>query len=232
MCGRFALTVDLKTLIAVFGISAVRGELVPRYNIAPSQQVAGIRQSDGANRELTFFRWGLVPQWAKDASIGYRMINARAETAAEKPSFRGPLRSRRCVIPATAFFEWKRTATAKVPFCIRHRDRTPLAFAGLWDRWQGADGVVETCSILTTAANSALAELHDRMPVILSDRTVAPWLDPENSDAAFLSSLLAPCPAERLEIYPVARLVNNASNDLPACLEPVAEEGGSPGPSA
>jgi len=227
MCGRFALAVDLKTLIEAFGITSAPDELTPRFNIAPSQQVVGIRQATDGARSLNFFRWGLIPHWAKDPAIGYKMINARAETAAEKPSFRSLFRTRRCLIPASAFFEWQREGKEKIPFCIRNKNGKPLAFAGLWERWQGAKGPIETCAILTTEANEAMAKLHNRMPVILADQTIEPWLNPGIGagigEAAFLQSLLSPSPAEKLEIYQVDSLVNSPRNDIPACLEPVVE---------
>jgi len=220
MCGRFALAVDLKTLIDAFGITIVPEELPPRYNIAPSQQVAGIRQLEDGNRRLDYFRWGLIPHWAKEPGIGYKLINARVETAAEKPSFRSSFRARRCLIPASGYYEWKKEEKRKIPFCIRQRDGTPMAFAGLWDSWQGPDGVIGTCSILTTEANEAVGKIHNRMPVILSQKAIDPWLDPRNKETALLASLLGSYHPGNLEIYEVDPLVNSPKNDLPACLEP------------
>jgi putative SOS response-associated peptidase YedK len=222
MCGRFALFIDLKTLIEAFGITIAPEKLTPRYNIAPSQQVVGIRPTDDGKRQLTLFRWGLIPHWAKDPAIGNKMINARAETAAEKPSFRSPFRTRRCIIPASAFFEWKKEGKQKIPYCIRNRDKTPLALAGLWDNWQGPEGVIESCSILTTEANEAVATLHNRMPVVLSRQAIEPWLDPGIKDVPLLKALLEPYPSESLKIYQVDPLVNAPQNDVLRCVEPAA----------
>ncbi len=223
MCGRFALAVDLKTLIEAFGIEITPEkikDLSPRYNIAPSQQVVGVYQAEDGSRQLDYFRWGLIPHWAKDEKIGDKMINARSETAAEKPAFRSSFRSKRCLIPASAFYEWKKEDKEKIPFCIRSQDQTPMAFAGLWDSWLGPEGVIQSCSILTTEANQPLKPLHDRMPVILQPEDYQPWLNLPIHDTEYLNTLLRPCPNDFIEAYEVDRLVNSPKNDNPECMTP------------
>ena len=161
----------------------------------------------GAARELALLRWGLIPHWAKEEKIGYRMINARAETVAEKPSFRVALRRRRCLIPATGFYEWKAVPGGKQPYNIQLVDGGLFAFAGLWERWQGDAGqVVESCTIIVTEANKAISPIHDRMPVILDPSDYKSWLDPQLQDSASLQPLLRPCPPNRINSYPVSRL--------------------------
>lgn len=220
MCGRFALAVDLKTLIDAFGISLAPEELQPSYNIAPSQQVPGIWQTEKGQRCLEIFRWGLIPHWAKDPAIGHKMINARSETVAEKPSFRSAFRARRCILPASAFFEWQKQDGGKVPYCIRQRNGAPLAFAGLWENWQGGEEEVRSCTILTTEANELLKPIHHRMPVILAGQELERWLDPAIRDPEALTPLLRPFPAEGLELYRVDPLVNSPANNSPDCLLP------------
>ena len=171
-------------------------ELSPRYNIAPTQDVAAVRAAD-SGRELVALHWGLIPSWAKERSIGARMINGRSETVAEKPSFRSALKSRRCLIVADGFYEWQKLGARKQPFFIALADRRPFAFAGLWERWAGEGGEpVESCTILTTTANEAIAPIHDRMPVILDREHHGVWLDRGVTDAAALLPLLRPQPAE------------------------------------
>ena len=179
MCGRFLLHTPVDTLQRAFGF-AERPNLRPRYNIAPTQTVPIVRQKDGGGRELALVRWGLIPSWAKEAGIGGRLINARAETVAEKPAFRGAFRKRRALVPADGFYEWRKREgdRPKQPLLVRRRDGQPFAFAGLWEHWRGPEGEVETCTILTTEANAALAPIHDRMPVILDPACYDRWLDP------------------------------------------------------
>jgi putative SOS response-associated peptidase YedK len=171
-------------------------------------------RSDGDERELLLMRWGLIPRWAKDEKIGYKMINARAETVPEKPSFRDAYASRRLIIPVSGFYEWKRSGSHKQPFAIRHPDRSPLAFAGIWESWHD----LETFAIVTTEANEAMQAIHDRMPLILSTEQFDAWLDPDNPDP---SDVLTSVPDEELELVPVSDYVNNARHEGPQCLEPL-----------
>jgi putative SOS response-associated peptidase YedK len=190
----------------------------PRYNIAPSQPVAAIRQSP-QGRELVMLRWGLVPFWVKELKTGYSMINARAETVAEKPSFRTAFQRRRCLIPADGFFEWKPQAQGKQPYYIHRLDGEPLALAGLWDRWESPDQVIESCTILVTEANDLMRPIHDRMPVILDREHYRPWLDVSRFDRGQLQALLRPYGGNDLECYPVDKHINNARNDDVRCLK-------------
>ncbi len=200
-------------------------QLPPRYNIAPSQPVAVIRLRPDANnqqRELTMMRWGLIPSWATDLTIGNRLINARSESVLEKPAFRAAMRRRRCLIPADGFYEWRKTAGGKQPYFVGMRDGRLFAFAGLWESWEGADhSYLESCTLLTTTANKLVADIHDRMPVILPSEAYGPWLDPAVPPAEAVA-LLGPFPAEQMTAYPVGTLVNNPQNDRPECIVPVA----------
>ncbi|HMQ31497.1 MAG TPA: SOS response-associated peptidase [Chloroflexaceae bacterium] len=219
MCGRFTLAVPAEQVAAQFQLPATP-ELAPRYNIAPTQQVAAVRAAE-VGRELSMFRWGLVPSWAKDPSVGARMINARAETAAEKPAFRTALRQRRCLIPADGFYEWQAREGGKQPFHIRLADGGLFALAGLYEHWKAPDGAwLSTCTILTTAANALMRPLHDRMPVILAPEHYALWLDPGLRDAGPLQELLAPFPPDRMVATPVSKAVNRATNEGPELLAP------------
>lgn len=166
-------------------------------------------------------RWGLIPRWAKDASIGNRLINARAETAAEKPSFREAFRRRRCLIPADGFYEWKKEADGKQPWLIRRMEGKGFAFGGLWERWNGPEGPVESFTILTTSPNATVGPLHDRMPVIVAPAAFDLWLDPEVDGPLLLENILRPAPDDLLEAHPVSRLVNSPANDEPACIAPL-----------
>jgi len=214
MCGRFNLIADADALVDFFELGQAMG-LQPRYNIAPSQDVAVVRET-GGGRALSMLRWGLIPSWAKDPKIGYRMINARAETVAEKPSFRVALLRRRCLLPATGFYEWKVVPGGKQPYNIQVGDGGLFAFAGLWERWQG----VESCTIIVTEANKAISAIHDRMPVILDPSDYKAWLDPQLQDTALLQPLLQPCPPGWINSYPVSPLVGNPKNDGPECVAP------------
>jgi putative SOS response-associated peptidase YedK len=218
MCGRFTLTSAPGRLGQRFALDEGPEELAPRYNIAPSQDVLVV--ANRAPRALRPLRWGLVPSWAKDSAIGHRMINARAETLAERPAFRSALARRRCLIPADGFYEWQRQGRAKKqPFHIRSRDGAPLAFAGLWELWRGPDGVaLGSCVIITTAANALLAPIHDRMPAILPPEAWSAWLDPAEHAAGALTPLLVPCPDDWLEAVPVSTHVNSPAHDDPQCL--------------
>jgi putative SOS response-associated peptidase YedK len=195
----------------------------PRYNIAPTQPVPVIRQNPKEPiRELSLMRWGLIPSWAKDPSVAAQMINARSETAGTKPAFRDALKSRRCLIPADGFYEWKRDGRIKQPYCFELNEGELFAFAGLWDRWRDASGkAVETCSILTTTPNAVTSAVHDRMPVILDPDTYDLWLDPGMRDVAAASDLLKPCDARLMRCYPVSTRVNSTANDDEECSAPV-----------
>ncbi len=218
MCGRFTLTTPVEMVAEVFDAEA-GPRLSPRYNIAPTQDVAAVR-TDGGRRQLVLLRWGLVPFWAKDPAIGSRMINARAETVGEKPAFRAALRKRRCLMPADGFYEWRRAGSVKQPMLIRRADRAPFAMAALWERWEKGDGpALESCTIITTEPNEMMRPIHDRMPVILSAASYAEWLDPGVEDHERLVRLLVPCPAGELRADPVSTHVNNPRNDDPRCWE-------------
>jgi putative SOS response-associated peptidase YedK len=224
MCGRFLTTSTPDELSAEFGLFEVPAEYQPRYNIAPTQAAPALVLRDG-NPVMGFIRWGLVPHWAKDPSIGSRMINARAETVQTKPAFRAAFRRRRCLIVANGFYEWHNDADGvKTPMAILPRDRRPITFAGLWERWHPAGGEpITTCTIITTAANDSLRWLHERMPVILPPEERLTWLDPA-SDLDQLQHLLRTREAAPLESYAVSTLVNSPRNDRPECLTP-AEPG-------
>jgi putative SOS response-associated peptidase YedK len=168
-------------------------------------------------------RWGLVPPWAEDQKIGNRLINARAETAAGKPSFRAAFKRRRCLVPADGFYEWQKVGRAKQPYYIRLKDGAPFAFAGLWEHWQGADGeIIESCTLLTTEANDLMRPIHERMPVMLKPEDFGRWLDRDAPAGKALAALLCPYPAEAMTAYPVSAHVNNPRNDGPACVAPAA----------
>jgi putative SOS response-associated peptidase YedK len=219
MCGRYLLTSPVDALRQLF-LFEQRPNLMPRYNIAPTQDVPMVRLTRAASgRELIMARWGLVPFWADDLKIGNRLINARRETVATLRPFREAYRRRRCLVPADGFYEWRKEGKARQPMLIRRRDQSPFAFAGLWERWQNpADGsVVRSCTIITCPANALVAPIHDRMPVILAPEDHARWLDPAATDAR---SLLAPCPADWLEAFPVRPRVNDPRHDDPECVQP------------
>jgi putative SOS response-associated peptidase YedK len=220
MCGRYTLATSTKVLVERFRLAAEAPDLRPRFNIAPSQPVAVV--ANRPERRLELFLWGLIPSWAKDPAIGNRMINARAETLAEKPSFRDTLKRRRCLVLADGFFEWRKDGKQKTPIYVRLRSREPFAFAGLWDMWRPAEGdEIRSCTIVTTDANGLLAPVHDRMPVILPPETYEVWLDPRPRESRDLQGLLRPYPDESMEAYPVSRLVNSPTNDRPECIERV-----------
>ena len=219
MCGRFTLTIDLAALVARFCVPPAAANYNPRFNIAPSQPVIVV--GDDGHRYLKPMRWGLIPSWAKDPAIGNRLINARVETLAEKPSFRAALQQRRCLIPADGFYEWQRLGNVKQPVRIRLKSREPFGFAGLWKQWTSpAHEEVLSCTIITTAANELIQPVHNRMPVILNPADEQTWLDPRNSDPALLLPLLKPYPSELLEFYTVSRAVNSPLHDSPDCMAP------------
>jgi len=209
MCGRFAFYSPAEATAALFGAHG-SVDLKPRYNIAPTQFIAAIRNDEAGDRELAVFRWGLVPFWAKDPTIGNRMINARAETVAEKPSFRNAYRKRRCLILADGFYEWHTEAGVKVPYYISLANGEPFAFAGLWEHWQSkeSDESLQTATIVTTAANEFLSKLHHRMPVVLDAGGADRWLGGDSGLLDHVSEL-----TPRLRAWPVDRKVNNARNE-------------------
>lgn len=225
MCGRYTLTVDASVLAELFDLEPLT-ELSPRYNIAPTQKVPVVRRGEEHRREWAEVRWGLIPPWAKDQKIGSRLINARAETAAEKPSFRVAFASRRCLLPADGFYEWVKAPGGKQPHHIRFADRRPFAFAGLWERWNDPEGApVESCTILTTSPNDLMEPLHSRMPVILEPERYEAWLQPAPLSPAAAEALLIPYPGDGLEAVRVCPLVNSVANDDPKCVEPVGTQG-------
>jgi putative SOS response-associated peptidase YedK len=202
-------------------------ELPPSYNIAPTQDVLAVRADADGKREMTVLKWGLIPFWAKDESIAAHTSNARAETLLEKPSFKHAFRARRCLIPADGFFEWAKAGREKIPYYFRMADDSPLAFAGLWERWRDPSSgrPIETCTIVTTTPNEILSTMHHRMAVILKPDAFTLWLDPTMKRAEELMDLLSPFPAEEMAFHPVSKLVNNVRNNFPQCITPAAESG-------
>jgi putative SOS response-associated peptidase YedK len=216
MCGRYYL-ISPAELVATRFHAGNPPPFRPRYNLAPQQEAPVV--VDGGARAFVMMRWGLVPSWSKDAAAGYRMINARAETAPEKPSFRGPFRKQRALIPADGFYEWKREGSGKTPYALRLASGEPFAMAGLWDRWRAPDGgQLLSFTILTTSANPLVASVHDRMPVILPPEAEADWLDPKAAPDA-LKALMVPFPGT-MEAVPLSTAVNNPRNDGPEILRP------------
>jgi putative SOS response-associated peptidase YedK len=249
MCGRFTLRTSADAIARQFALLAAPA-FVARFNIAPTQPVPVIRmRGDGGTaasgdecgnrfgrcssvpllsprRELVWLRWGLVPGWAKDPAIGGRLINARAETVADKPAFRSAVQRRRCLVVADGFYEWQRTGRKKQPYFIHLRDDRLFAFAGVWEAWEGADhSTLETCAILTTAANELVRPIHDRMPVILSPAGYAAWLDPAIEDPRQLQPLLVPYSSDDMEAQPVGDFVNSPTHDGPRCVERALQKG-------
>ena len=225
MCGRFTLTSNLDELQGRFGFlseftSSHNFDHEPRYNIAPTQPVLTVTNDGQRRGEL--MRWGLVPFWAKDLKIGFRMINAVGETASTKPAFRAAFKKRRCLVLANGFYEWKKDGKRRLPSYIYPKSGEPMAFAGLWETWKSPEGeVVQSCTIITTEANPFIQPLHNRMPVILSDETQALWLDPLTEDPKNLEPLLIPAPMELLTSHPVAEMVNSVKNQGPECIVPL-----------
>ncbi len=216
MCGRYVLAATPEQLQQEFDLAQLP-TIESRFNIAPSQPMAVI--TNDAPQELTLVKWGLVPHWAKDPGIGNKMINARSETAAEKPSFRTAFKYRRCLIPATGFYEWRKTDDGKIPYYIHLAEQPVFSFAGLWSVWSDPDGgELWTATILTTDANEKIKPLHERMPVILPRQSREAWLDKE-ADPAALQSLMKPYDAQALDYYPVSRAVNKPANDNPTLIE-------------
>jgi len=232
MCGRFTLRSPLTKLVRQFEIAIPSRlelpEFTPRYNIAPTQPVAAIRAADG-RRELVMLHWGLIPARADEPKVAVGSINARSETADTKPMFREAFRRRRCLIPADGFYEWKPLGRPRQAYFIHAPDDQVFAFAGLWERWSRGGLTIESCAILTTDANRRLAELHDRMPVVLDPRDYNRWLDPSEENPERLKPLLEPCPNDFLAFHPVGPRVNRAENEGPECIAPVAAQAALPG---
>ncbi|MBC7690493.1 MAG: SOS response-associated peptidase [Methylotenera sp.] len=230
MCGRYTLTLKFSEIEDELGLkdspahpASSHGEWKGRYNIAPTQVLPVVIQKDG-HRALEWMRWGLVPFWAKDPSIGNKMINARGETVAEKPAFKNAFRKRRCLIPTDGFYEWKKTGKVKTPIWIRPEKTKVFCLAGLWENWNSPSGeVLETFTILTTSANPFMKKIHDRMPLILSHRDEKLWLDPGTSEEKLLE-LIHPYSEKTLIAHAVSRAVNTPSNDHPECIQSVASE--------
>jgi putative SOS response-associated peptidase YedK len=221
MCGRFVQYSDPDIYASHFH-AVTLFDAKPRYNLAPTQPVLVVRQSD-ETRELVSLRWGLVPSWSKGPDNRYSMINARAETVDTKPAYRNAFKYRRCLIPAEGFYEWKKDGRGKTPFLIRRKNGAPFGMAGLWERWHGKDNeTIESCTIIVTEANAPVRELHDRMPVILPPKDYAAWLDPDNSNTEGLRKLLRPADPEPWTVREVSRKVNSPRNDGPDLIEPVA----------
>jgi putative SOS response-associated peptidase YedK len=232
MCGRFA-QYSLTKAIEALRVNKTFAQVPPRYNVAPSQAVAAIVQPSDADRRGTWLCWGLIPSWAKDPAIStstklsnpYKLINARSETVAEKPSFRYAFKHRRCLIPTNGFYEWQKlegSKSKKQPYFISLQNNDPFVFAGLWERWESKEGdILETCTILTTEANELMAPIHDRMPVILQLEDCDRWLDPDFQQVDKLQKLLKPHPAAAMQAYPVSIRVNSPKNDSPECSQPL-----------
>ena len=221
MCGRYTLSSDFHDLQIRFSFRGLDLGYKPRYNIAPTQQILAV--TNEGETEAQFIRWGLIPSWAKDPKIGNKMINARGETVAEKPSFRTALRKRRCLILANGFYEWRKDGTNKVPMRIVLKDEEPFAFAGLWEVWKSPESEwTRSCTIVTTTPNSLIEPIHNRMPVILPQEAEATWLNPSIEDSNVLTSFFQPFPAEAMEVYEVSTAVNSPRNEDQSCIERVA----------
>ncbi|HXY89151.1 MAG TPA: SOS response-associated peptidase [Xanthobacteraceae bacterium] len=221
MCGRFALHSSPDELRRLFGFEALPN-FPPRYNIAPPQPIALVRIENGA-RHFALARWGLVPSWVKDPKKFALLINARAEGIAEKPSFRAATRRRRCLVPADGFYEWRPEGKSKRPYFVRRRDRAPMAMAGIWETWAGADGgEIDTAAIVTCAANAVLAPIHDRMPALIAPADFSTWLDADEKEFQKAAALLQPAPEDWLEAYEVSPRVNRVAYDDAENIAPVA----------
>lgn len=220
MCGRYTLSTPAD-LVAEFFTLEEAIDLEPRFNIAPTQSAAVVRQTEG-RRHLAGLRWGLIPSWARDIGIGHRTLNARSETAAVKPSFRQAFRRRRCLVVADGFYEWAKVGRRKLPYYFYLAEGGPMALAGLWESWRDPTGeVIESFTILTTEANALVAQAHARMPVILPRHRHTQWLDPQVVDPTAVQPLLEPYPAGGMGAHPVSPEVNSPANDSPRCIEPV-----------
>jgi putative SOS response-associated peptidase YedK len=219
MCGRFTLRTSPQAVAKAFGLADLP-LFEPRYNIAPTQNVAAIQLQDG-HRQLSLLHWGLIPSWADDPSIGNRMINARAEGVADKPSFRSAFKKSRCLVVADGFYEWKKAGKGKQPYYITLKNEMPFAFAGLAEHWHRGDQAIDSCTIITTGPNELMADIHDRMPVILPPEDYDFWLDPEFQGKDKLLSMLRSYSADEMTAYPVSTIVNSPRNEKPECVERV-----------
>jgi len=223
MCGRFTLQIPPELLAEIFGLAEISEiTVLARFNIAPTQQILVIRQYADYQRHLDALHWGLIPSWTKDAPTGPPLINARCETIAEKPAFRQAIKYRRCLIPASGFFEWRREGEKKTPLYIKLKDGSPMILAGIWESWKSTDGkTVDSGSILTTVANNLIAPIHDRMPVILNPSDWEQWLDRDQRDPEKLKALYQSFPAEEIEMHPVPPMVNSVKNAGPELVKPL-----------
>ena len=225
MCGRFTADIKPELLFELFDL-AEYPRVTPRYNIAPTQQVPVIRRYGDGQNHLDLLHWGLIPSWAQEKSIGSRLINARSESVTEKPSFRQAIRYRRCLVLGSGFYEWMQDEKEKQPWLIRLKDGSPMVFAGLWETWKSSEGeVIESCTILTTAANRLVAPLHDRMPVILSPHEYRTWLERTTTDPTGLKKMFQPFPADLMEKWTVSQMVNSVKNEFADLVVPVGEGG-------
>ncbi|GEL74666.1 MULTISPECIES: SOS response-associated peptidase [Myxococcus] len=223
MCGRVTVRTSPEQIVTGLGLAGIRTAVErPRFNLCPTQLMPVVT-NDGA-RMLDAFRWGLVPSWAKDPAIGNKLINARGETVAEKPSFRSALKRRRCLVVVDGWYEWKQSTKPKTPYYFHRKDGQLLTLAGLWEEWTAPDTgeVLNTCTIITIGPNALMAPIHDRMPVILEPEAQEVWLRPEPQESSVLLPLLVPCAEESLDAYEVSRVVNSPANDTPECVERVA----------
>lgn len=221
MCGRFTLNSSGEELAEQFDLERIQ-DLAPRYNIAPSQEIAVVRETEAGTRELAALRWGLIPAWAKDPKKSHSPINARSETAASKPTFREAMSRRRCIVPASGFYEWRGKSGEKQAFLFRLRTGGLFGIGAIFETWRGVGGeIIETVALLTAEANGVVEDVHKRMPVILAPDDYRRWLDRDNRDSATLADLLVPCPEPWLEATAVSGKVNNPSFDDPACLEAI-----------
>ena len=225
MCGRYSLTTTPEAMRRLFDTKGPLANLPPRYNIAPTQAAPVVREAeDGSGRELVMLRWGLVPSWSQGPDHRYSMINARAETVAAKPAYRGPFRERRCLVPASGFFEWRERGGNKQPYHIGLKRGAAFAFAGLWEPWAGGQGeAIESFAIIVTTANELLRPIHERMPVIIDPDDYGSWLDGGAAATDRARALLKPYPGEAMVAYPVSTRVNNPKHDDAQCLEAISE---------
>ena len=217
MCGRYSLHTNPEVIALAFKLGLLP-EIRPRYNIAPSTQVLIVREDKEKGRVADLYRWGLIPSWAQDPAIGNKLANARAETVAEKPSFRNAFKRWRCLIPASGFYEWKALKGRKQPYYIHPQGRELFGLAGITESWQGPDGPIHSCAIITTGPNELTKNIYDRMPVILEPADYAAWLDPANQATAKLQELLRPYPADAMAAHPVSTRVNTPKHDDPALI--------------
>jgi putative SOS response-associated peptidase YedK len=220
MCGRYSSKSKADELAREFELNETPRNITPRFNVAPTQSVPVVFiMANG--RELGFLRWGLVPSWAKDPDVGNLMINARAESVAEKPAYRSAFKKQRCLVVASGFYEWRAEETGKQPYHFQLTSGGPFGFAGLFEHWQMGDQVIDSCTVITTEANELVRPVHERMPVIIPRENYAKWLDPAEEDPVRLKALLLPFDADQMTAWPVSRVVNSPTHDSPECVEPL-----------